>query len=317
MKKIAFFIPLLISLIASSQKTEKFYDYNWKECDSHSACYYSLIEKKDSGWLRSDYFVNAKKLQMQGLYKDEECKIQNGTFYYFHVNGVLSQSGRYVDTKKEGLWISQYRNGMSKDSTWYKNGKPFGISMHWHPNGYTSDSVNIGEDGRAVWVSWFDNGVLSSAGYRMNDKQTGKWKYYHGNGNISAIEVYNDGVLKSREYYDESGNLLSDTTNKDRQASFPGGEKAWGKFLLSQVFFPSQYKFTDDGSATVIISMIVDEQGNLINPELEIPLQSSFDNLALRGLKKSPKWLPAIDHNRKVKFGVRQPFTFTQETTAY
>ena len=81
---------------SEAQKTEKFYDYNWKECEPAMARFYSTIEKTDSGYLHNDYFIHEKKLQMQGLYEDADAKVKNGIFYFYHPNGVLQTVGRYV-----------------------------------------------------------------------------------------------------------------------------------------------------------------------------------------------------------------------------
>ena len=74
-----FFLALLtiiyfVSPPAQAQKTEIFYDYNWKECAPEYARYYAVIEKKDSLWQRNDYFIREMKLQMTGAYKDKENK---------------------------------------------------------------------------------------------------------------------------------------------------------------------------------------------------------------------------------------------------
>jgi hypothetical protein len=198
------------------------------------------------------------------------------------------------------------------DSTFDTNGKPSGISKGWHANGYPSDSVSYRPDGVSVHVSWFDNGNPSSAGYKINDSLHGKWTFFHKNGNPSAIEKYDHGKLISRQYFDEQGKEMTDTSNHDHQAAFTGGQKAWLKYMLSKLYFPDQYKILNADKAVVVVDATIDEDGNITEPEISSPFYPAFNQIALKMMKGSPKWEPAVSHNRRVKFHIRQPVTFAQ-----
>ena len=149
---------IIFSLQTFAQQIQKYYDYNWRECDASMARFVSVVKKTDSGWHRSDYFLFGKKLQMDGTYSDETCKEENGKFYYYHANGILEKVGNYVNGKKEDIWLNYYSNGMMSDSTVYKNGTPIGTSLGWHPNGFLKDSTVVNDNGRSVSIEWFDNG---------------------------------------------------------------------------------------------------------------------------------------------------------------
>jgi hypothetical protein len=56
----------------------------------------------------------------------------------------------------------------------------------------------------------------------------------------------------------------------------------------------------------------VDEEGLIQDAEVTGSLHPDFDKIALEAIKNSPKWIPAIDHNRKIKAYRRQPVTFAQ-----
>jgi hypothetical protein len=136
MKQLLTAIFLFITLQAFSQKIEKYYDYNWKECIPKNARFYSLITKIDSGWHRYDYYLNLKTLHMGGTYEDEDCKVKIGRFNYYYPNRQLQYSGNYVHDIKEGLWLSYHYNGIMSDSSFYVNGKKVGTSIGWYQNGY-------------------------------------------------------------------------------------------------------------------------------------------------------------------------------------
>lgn len=311
MKTAVLLFVTLISINASAQKTEAYYDYRWKPCKPELARFYSEATKTDSGWLRHDYFLGTRTLQMSGLYEDSANKITNGFFHYYYANGMPENLGRNVHNKKEGLWIRYHHNGVIEDSTMYVNGNPSGTSFGWHLNGYLSDSVIHSPDGSAVELNWSTNGNLSSGGRLMNGKLNGVWVFFHYNGKPAAREMYDNGKLVSREYYDSSG-AQEDTASKDRGAVFAGGQAAWKKFILKHIYFPPQYKFVNGDQVTVVVTATIDEEGNVLDPFVEVPFNKAFDNIAITIFEKSPKWLPAIRHNRAVVQMVKQPITFSQ-----
>ena len=278
------------------------------------ARFYTIIEKKDSLWNRKDFFIYEKSLQMEGNYKEVECKTEEGLFTYYHSNKVIESTGNYKNGKRDGLWYRYHTSGLMYDSVTYNMGNVTGQRQRWHKNGVPMDSTVLASDGSGVEVSWFDNGNPSSAGrFGPGKKQTGKWQYFHKNGNLSASEVYNNGQLVSRTYFSEDGKELSDTANKDREANFKGGIRQWQNYLLKHLKFPSQWQFSEGTQAIVFVDWVVDEEGIIQDAEVTGSLHPDFDKIALEAIKKSPKWVPAIDHNRKIKAYRRQPVTFAQQ----
>lgn len=299
-----------------SQKIEKFYDYRWNEVtDATRARFYSVIEKKDTVWRRQDLYIREAKLQMIGYYKDADCKIEQGEFKWYYPNGYLQTIGKYINGKKNGVWMSFHENGMMSDSVFYnENGGVVGKRLGWHANGIMADSTFINPDGSGVSVYWWENGNPSAAGrYTVGRKPQGKWQYFHSNGKLASLETYENGKLIDKEYYDEAGVKQADTTDHDREASFPGGVSAWQKFLQKNLYFPSQYKFVNGDEAVVMVRFAVDEDGSVSEPTVTIPFHPDFDKIALDVIKRSPKWLPAISHNRKIKEYHSQPVTFAQQ----
>ena len=317
MKYVLSFFLVVISVVSlHAQQIEKYYDYMWKEVsDPTRARYYSLIEKKDSVWSRQDYFIREQSLQMQGYYKDSACKIKHGEFSYYYYNRQLEMKGSYVNGKKSGVWISFHENGMMEDSIFYnEHGSVMGTSLGWHANGVMSDSTVINPDGSGVSVSWWENANPSSAGrYGPGHKQQGKWQYFYSNGKLASLETYNNGTLVDKLYYDEQGAQLSDTTNHDREGSFPGGLKAWQNYLTKHIYFPPNYRFTNGDQAVVLVRFAVNEDGSVSEATVISSLHPDFDKIALDVIRRSPKWIPAISHNRKIKQYNTQPVTFAQE----
>jgi hypothetical protein len=208
--------------------------------------------------------------------------------------------------------VSYHFNGMMSDSTTYLNGHKIGVSCRWYENGYPSDSSVWNADGSGVEVGWFNNGIPSYAGnYGPREKKQGKWMYYHRNGKPSAIELYKEGALIDKQYLDEQGNV-TDTVNKDRHASYPGGLKSWQKYLGNQLYFPANYKLVNGDKAIVVVDAIIDEEGNVTNVTVGTPFHPAFDKIAVDVIRKSRQWEPAIQHNRKVQYKLKQPVVFAQ-----
>jgi Gram-negative bacterial TonB protein C-terminal len=93
---------------------------------------------------------------------------------------------------------------------------------------------------------------------------------------------------------------MSDTTSNDSDVQFTGGEKAWNKYLTKNLHFPSGYEFKTGYQAVVVVTGTINEEGKVIDVEVSAPLYPAFDKIALEALKDSPKWVPAVSHNRKV-----------------
>jgi antitoxin component YwqK of YwqJK toxin-antitoxin module len=310
LKLLLFALALYCNTFA--QPKEIFYDFFWKESSPENATYYGVKLKTDSGWLQTNYYILTKKLQMTALYTDEACKVHHGHVYYYHANGIPSAIGRMINNKKEGVCLSYHSNGIISDSALFKNGKVVDKRFQWHRNGMMSDSISRINDSTYVHIGWFEDGNISYAGYEVNEKQNGKWQYFHHNGQVSALETYTHGKLVKAEYFDEQGQALKDTSMVNREVTFKGGQAAWTKYLGKNLYWPEGLKFTTPASVTVGVSFWVDENGKVSDAEVYLPFHSSFDKIALKTIKNSPDWLPAISHNRKVRVQRRQPVIFAQ-----
>ncbi len=313
--KFLFFLIAIFTITTaySQKKTERYYDYKWRPCMIEDARFYSNVKNTDTGWYRTDVFINLKKIQMAGLYEDQENTISNGTFYWFYSIGIIKSVGRYVHNKKEGVWLNYFQDRSLKDSLNYKDGNLTGISLGWYSNGYPRDSLNVDAKGNGVFVSWFDNGNPSSAGkYIEFNKQQGTWQYFHKNGKLSSVEVFDHNILKDKHYFDENGSAITDTTSRDRDAYFAGGSKAWSKYMSKNLHFPSNYEIQNNHQIINVVTGTITDEGKVIDVEDNVPVSDVFDKLALDALKKSPNWIPAVSHNRKVYDTFSQSVNFSQ-----
>ncbi len=304
---------ILCEVSFSQKKIEHYYNYYGRECPVDDARFYSLETRTDSGWYKTDYYVSIKKLQKVCLYEDMDNTIPNGTFYSFYCNGSLERTGKYVHGKKAGIWMTYYSDKSTKSIQNFEDGHPVGVSLSFFKDGASMDSLNVDDNGNAVYVSWFDNGNPSSAGrYVDYDKQHGKWQYFHKNGQISSLEVYDHGKFIDKNYFDEDGKPMTDTTSTERDAQFTGGDKAWNNYFTKNVYYPPGYRFKSGYQAQVVVIATVNEDGKIIDSEVALPLNPDFDKSALGLFENCPAFQPAISHNRKVYGTYTETINFSE-----
>jgi len=96
-------------------------------------------------------------------------------------------------------------------------------------------------------------------------------------------------------------------TKVEIESQFPGGMAAWQRFLQKNLRTPD---IAEDGQGTVVIQFVVDENGNVSQVEaISGPEKGGLREEAIRVIRKSGQWTPAIQNGRKVKSYKRQPIT--------
>lgn len=86
------------------------------------------------------------------------------------------------------------------------------------------------------------------------------------------------------------------------------GESTWKRNL----YWPTGLKFDNGNMAVVSLDVTIDETGKIESVDVAIPFHPEFDKIAMKVLRNSPNWQPAINHNRKVKSIFRQAVVFSQ-----
>ena len=93
-------------------------------------------------------------------------------------------------------------------------------------------------------------------------------------------------------------------------ASFPGGPAAWLRFLNRNLRSPDE-AINNGISGKVVVQFIVDKEGNVSDVvAVSGPEQGGLREEAVRVIKKSGKWTPAIQNGKNVKAYRFQPVIF-------
>jgi protein TonB len=91
---------------------------------------------------------------------------------------------------------------------------------------------------------------------------------------------------------------------------FPGGQEAFVKFLRKNLRYPGMA--AENGiQGKVILSFVIERDGELSNIKVIRGIGSGCDEEALRVLSKSPQWKPGIQNNQKVRVAYTLPINFS------
>jgi protein TonB len=98
----------------------------------------------------------------------------------------------------------------------------------------------------------------------------------------------------------------------DIQATFPGGEVAWRKFLERHLWAEvAVQNRAPVGIYTVWVQFMVDTNGNVSNIRALTKNGYGMEEEVIRIMKKSPQWTPASQNGKLVTAYRKQPVTFS------
>ncbi len=100
-------------------------------------------------------------------------------------------------------------------------------------------------------------------------------------------------------------------TKVEIESSYPGGNAAWQRYLYKTLRYP-QDAIDNEVQGAVVVQFIVDREGAVSDVEAISGPQELRDE-AVRVIKRSGKWTPAIQNGRKVKSYKKQPIVFRLE----
>lgn len=95
------------------------------------------------------------------------------------------------------------------------------------------------------------------------------------------------------------------------EAKFPGGSDAWTKYLQRNLRsdVPTE-NGAPPGRYTVVVSFLVDKDGNISEVRAENDPGYGVADEAVRVIQRGPKWIPAVQNGRNVIYRQKQGVTF-------
>ncbi len=92
------------------------------------------------------------------------------------------------------------------------------------------------------------------------------------------------------------------------ESTFPGGEAGWLRYLKTSLVYPPK-AVRKKVEGTVIVQFIVEKDGSISNIQAIEGPEMLWD-AAVKVIKESPNWKPAVQNGKKVKSYKKQPITF-------
>ena len=127
---------------------------------------------------------------------------------------------------------------------------------------------------------------------------------------VSSKEKQNDLAITNLKLYLRAP-LISDNVVLQVPAEFPGGQKGWIKYLENNLNRDLPIRNgAPVGKYSVVVSFIVDKEGNITNVKAENNPGYGTMEEAERILKNGPKWTPATQNGENVIYRHRQAIVF-------
>ncbi len=107
-----------------------------------------------------------------------------------------------------------------------------------------------------------------------------------------------------------NGSYFSSRSTKkiDQAASFPGGFEAFSSYLIKTA------RIVSKAIGKVQVSFIIETSGEVSNARVESSLDEASDKEALRLIKSSPKWEPALQNGKKVPSAYKIGINFQSDS---
>ncbi|HEU4717790.1 MAG TPA: TonB family protein [Bacteroidia bacterium] len=243
--------------------------------------------------------------------------------------------GTYHSETKTGEWTTFYPDGKIKSVTPYDNGTIKGTYKKWYSNGkplieMECDGSNVVRPPK-VWDSKGKPLKPGTKDYQELVDSSKPGEVYNDpthyipdrtkiptDGLIFVTPVVTDqGDVPPPDDVDVEGNFLQDTTGMiftfaEQPASFPGGQDSLDAFLAKNLRHPASCL---GKSGKVFVQFVVEKDGTLsgITVARGIPGAPELSGEAVRVMMLSPKWNPAKQNGREVRYKVTLPVTFRPE----
>lgn len=282
-------------------------DLNFAPKDS-----YTIIGKGygENGLFKLDCFSKFSGVMLvSATFRDSTLAVLHGSFRTYYADMKLASEGIYSDNEMDGVWKSWNKTGLIRDSVIYRKGVriAYGEYQYYYrktPFGNPSADT-LRQTGYALWYTFTDS---------LNNTFTEKQFTVSGNTEHLVFEAGFKGERGVLTDYDNSGKVTkadSVFTRKFKEAEFPGGEAGWRSFLQQNLRGDAPVeKNAGPGTYTVIVRFVVNDDGSLGDIEAENDPGFGMAEEAMRVLKKSPKWKPAVQYGRYRRVIRRQPITF-------
>ncbi len=125
------------------------------------------------------------------------------------------------------------------------------------------------------------------------------------------IDITDETVIDEAIFEEPEEEEVADEifTIVEKQPSFPGGDRAFYKYISKKMKYPSQARRMGI-EGKVFVQFVVDKAGNITNVKVIRGVGAGCDEEAARVIRSSPKWTPGKQRGKAVKVRMVLPITF-------
>jgi len=230
----------------------------------------------------------------------------------FAVKGQDKGIVKYYDSlwklasAEKAVYYTEYEKvgNYFKGTSYYKNsGNIYGRSLF-------TDTISYKRIG--TMINYYETGSLKDSSiYDVKGTALKEYSFYKS-GKLLKQSILNEHSYELKvDMFTENGKLIADSSFTQIPAEFQGGLPGWSNYLSEHLNsdIPTK-KNAPDGKYTVVVTFIVDLKGNVIDVDAENDPGYGTKQEAIRVIRKSPKWQPAIKNGKPTIYRHRQSITF-------
>ncbi|HEU4471470.1 MAG TPA: tetratricopeptide repeat protein [Flavisolibacter sp.] len=144
----------------------------------------------------------------------------DGPYLKYFENGKKEVEARYEKGKLQGLYKSYHDNGQLEFELNYTTGAPNGLAKTYHSNGKLMRQMNYVDGLEEGEETMYDReGKLSQKSQYKKGKITGDSETFDDDGLRYSLFTYDNGKLKTAQYFDKSGKAISTSSRQGKQIS--------------------------------------------------------------------------------------------------
>ncbi|MDQ6756688.1 MAG: energy transducer TonB [Bacteroidota bacterium] len=123
---------------------------------------------------------------------------------------------------------------------------------------------------------------------------------------LICVIILSTTAIFAQQKIDSPANKIF--TKVDVEASFPGGDAAWNKYI-SNAFKEADINFKNADEGTCNVRFIVDKHGNISDVQAMNMKKTRLAKFAVEVIANGPKWKPALQNGKFVNAFRLQPIT--------
>lgn len=223
----------------------------------------------------------------KGFQEGNQIKVD----FFDKTNGKILITAHFKDStlgEFEGFYQSFHRNSKPKQAGNYANGKQDGIWNAWDSSGL-----------KTIEILFQTGGTVSKTEY-----------YYEDSKLISKSTKDQNGDEIAYTMFDKKGNEIKDDkifTKVDVQPVFNNGNASFQNYILQFVDKNVPYsRGAPSGRYLATINFVVEKDGKITEVQHESVSGYGIEAEAVRVIKLSPSWTPALKDGRPVRYRMKE-----------